>query len=38
MQEYGPWKIDRADDMEHLAKIILAFGLRAKNDGLKINS
>ncbi|KAN0084770.1 hypothetical protein V8E54_001237 [Elaphomyces granulatus] len=36
--EYGPWKIDRADDMEHLAKIILAFGLRAKNDGLKINS
>jgi hypothetical protein len=32
MQEYGTWKIDNADDMEHLAKIILAFGLRA-NDG-----
>jgi hypothetical protein len=32
MQEYGPWKIDNADDMEHLAKIILAFGSRA-NDG-----
>lgn len=33
MQQYGPWTIDLADDMDHFAKVILAFVLKA-SDGL----
>lgn len=32
MREFGPWKIESREDMEHLSRFLLAFTLRANDD------